>query len=141
MSDLPALLARVRAATGPDRKLDLDIGMALAGFPGAIGAAATISTRDGGLSWQTTDGPPRYTASLDAVVALIESRMPGWTWALYADPVLAGGRAARAYLWSAERTRRGRGWPKHNREAVADTPALALLDCALQAEIAKGGRE
>lgn len=60
MASLSELLGFVEAATGPDRPLDR-------------------------LLWEALDerwvSPvPFYTASIDAAVALVEKRLPGWSW-------------------------------------------------------------
>ena len=82
------LLERVRAATGPDREIDL---------------AVENAVRGGGYKWSSPNGPssavrdeplpsvegsmwvipdvihvPRHTASLDAITALVASRGFGW---------------------------------------------------------------
>jgi hypothetical protein len=58
MTNLSPLIERVRGLTGPDREVD-----------------AVVFEFFGGLSWVV---PPAYTASLDAVVSLIERELPGW---------------------------------------------------------------
>lgn len=60
-SDLTALLARVEAATGPDRELDCAIMMAL-----------------DPQSWF-----PLYTSSLDATVALVEKVRPSYDYGVW----------------------------------------------------------
>lgn len=56
----PDLIERVRNATGPDREIDWDVDEALTG--------------------EVPDfhGCPRYTASIDAALALVERVLPGW---------------------------------------------------------------
>lgn len=119
-ADLPALLARVRAATGSDGQLDRDLHAAMIGCdPNTPRPCFFI---------------PPLTASLDAVVALIESRWPSVGWGVRAMPW----GAARAEL-------QGYGPKTGTFEFRVDRndqhSALALLDCLLQCEIAKGGRE
>lgn len=57
-----ALAERCENAMEPDRQLDLQL------------LSAAIGER-----WQLgTDTVPRYTASIDAITALIEQELPGW---------------------------------------------------------------
>lgn len=78
MSALAELIARVEGLKGPDREVDAHVAVAIYG-------GARID--DGGKypGWWFTDltehlKAPRYTASIDAVVALIERELPGWWW-------------------------------------------------------------
>jgi hypothetical protein len=68
------------------------------------------------------DTPP-YTASLDAVVALIESELPGWWWQVRS---LAGGKFTAAAAESPRPERQGKG-------SFGLTPPLALLTAAVRA--------
>lgn len=97
-SDLEALLARVEAAKGPDRELDVRIVAALLATPSAHVEQSPINDRwciyDGvdsrghKLLWEC--GPKHrrlgwcgrweITASLDACKALQEQVLPGWAW-------------------------------------------------------------
>jgi hypothetical protein len=97
MADLAELLAKVKAATGPDREID-----------GALSAALRVgknlpdwALRWGG-EWRPTIqgsvvliedngniGPhyssPEYTASIDAALALVGRVLPGWCWLIRND--------------------------------------------------------
>ena len=68
MTDLAQLLARIEAATGPDREVD---------------AAMWLTFVEKHMLGQKIDLDmigrwPAYTASIDAIVALIERALPGW---------------------------------------------------------------
>lgn len=82
--DLASLLERVKAATGPDADLDVEIMAALlpkhkktmeAGFDRLV--AVAWEWRD--FAWRTTDRIP-YTASIDAALALVERLRPWVPW-------------------------------------------------------------
>jgi hypothetical protein len=113
-SDLPALIARVEAATGPDREIDQAIAVYQknanrpADKPRVIGVAN---------AWD-------YTASLDAAVSLVPS---GWDWCISKG----WGEAAIASLAPAEKV------AEVTTEAA--TPALALCAAALRARQAMEG--
>ena len=99
MSDLPALLERIKNATGPDREVDAAIFDA---FPDerwprcAYLEENCVTLRSFGRNPQFHDGwltrlranmedkypedLPRLTASLDAALALCERKLPGWSW-------------------------------------------------------------
>jgi hypothetical protein len=70
------LLARVKAATGPDRELDLDIAAAL--FTDGEDTAWWQRRKERFLSsHMLVDAAPPYTASIDAALALTERMLPG----------------------------------------------------------------
>ena len=66
MSDIPSLLSRVRAASGPDRELDADIWRALCWEH---------------HSHEIAKGTP-FTGSIDAAVALVERALPEWCYSI-----------------------------------------------------------
>ena len=74
MSDLTELLERVKAATGPDRELDGNIYNALKPDYAAWAAMERNTTF---FFWR--DVFP-YTGSIDAALALVERKLPGWEW-------------------------------------------------------------
>lgn len=87
MTNLAGLLARVRAARGPDRELDGDIANALSQAPegfrrskirsnSMMWAEKTKSDWDHAERWDA----PRYSASIDAALALVERGVPGAIW-------------------------------------------------------------
>ena len=161
-SELQALLERVKAATGPDRMIDAAVQHAV--FPQqrvlldpgkVFGPGEKRPPTYGVLSdidilewWGVADieregiaglfEAPPYTASLDAITALIERELPGW-WCDFRlgtiPPHLPKGRAV---LWNSDR---------RTRESIngcvgdAATPALALIAAFLSAMIAQMGDE
>jgi hypothetical protein len=81
MRDYGELIGRVKAATGPDRKLDAAI---LAAFPPEVMASdITVSERwDGMVEFKHSNGDTDsrwaayFTASIDAALALVERLLP-----------------------------------------------------------------
>lgn len=73
MSDPRDLLQKVEALTGPSREVDAEIHVFVTN---ECVAHPTSSKFIPGarLDW------PSYTTSLDAIVALIEQKLPGWDW-------------------------------------------------------------
>lgn len=106
------LLERVKAASGPDRDLEWDIQQALFGI-------------------EQTDfhGTPRYTASIDAALALVERVLPG-SWY-----VLAKGRLSEAEpLYACELLL---GQDEQLGIAEGQNQPLAIIAATLTALIAK----
>jgi len=89
MTDLPALLARVEAATGPDREIDAAIALAFRLPQQFFGEAIDrefsrkVDGPDYHVDKATWSGmgeryaAPEFTSSLDATVALVEKLRPG----------------------------------------------------------------
>ena len=91
---LRALLARVEAATGPDRKIDAAIAVTIDGGPksftsddapdrtrGSYGAGIWFTDADNyHVLSKTVRCAALITASIDAAVALIERVLPEWIW-------------------------------------------------------------
>lgn len=74
--ELKELIERVKAATGPDRELDSDLGFTLGWYANGYEFYA----------WAEADGtfvesvnPKPFTASIDAALALTQRVLPGWT--------------------------------------------------------------
>lgn len=139
-STLQDLLARVEAATGPGRELDMRIAYGLRLVdPEAIW--------NGRSFYEAVDQFPDdvrgitncwplgiYTASLDAAVALVERELPeGCLWKV--------GRAGAAEIYGPGHRLPGGESTGYHDEAMfagdADTPALALLAALLKALIAQ----
>lgn len=86
MTDLSELIERVRNATGPDRELDGEITTALGDGPGdgweLITHSPGMFMMDAGrwIKGGRIRTPKPFTASLDAITALIEKKLPGWDW-------------------------------------------------------------
>ncbi len=88
--DLPTLrsiLARLEAATGPDRELDAEIAIALLDAPklasGKKVRRTDLRASKEGYVHHKADlcySANHYTASIDAAVALIERVLPGAEW-------------------------------------------------------------
>lgn len=117
--DLSKLIERVENATGPDRELDLE----LANVAGWRCDGDWLYTPDGAMAAFTADSPPAYTSSLDAALALVEEKLPGWTRLVDATaPEL--GICVELFPSDdiAERTESARG--DHNRETHATLLAL-----------------
>lgn len=93
---LPELLERVRAATGPDRELDVRLqahfdGRVVRESEGMLLAKSTKPPYDECLIGRVDPGVrsrnftiagscPAFTASIDAAVALVERMLPNWGW-------------------------------------------------------------
>jgi hypothetical protein len=82
-TDLPSLLERVEKATGSDRELDHDIWLTFCAPKEWFGSQVESTFRQGdSYGFSTVDGyrhlncirPATYTASLDAVLALVEEK-------------------------------------------------------------------
>lgn len=99
--EVAQLSERVRAATGSDRQLDSEIARCLEN-----------PSRNRG-------DPPRYTASVDLCIELIERVRPGWHWHVGYGPK---GVMPYAFL--------SNGKVRH--EATASTVPLALLTALLE---------
>lgn len=132
------LLTRVEAATGPDRELDAEIQIALIPDYGARferSPAEFVRFKD---VWRTNRAEhlshannvadwwqcPKYTASIDAAVALIWHALPGWSWAVF------GGWSA--WVWPDERRDLLTGYQGYHR-----LPPHALISALLKALIAR----
>lgn len=116
-SSLDDLLARVEAATGADRELD-----------GAICRAVgdqVASDQISGFIWRSgaTGGwsdVPNLTASIDAVLALVERCLPGWEWSYHPD---AGAKVWASFFLGGH----------HEACGDAETVPLAILSALLRA--------
>ncbi len=129
-SGVADLLARVEAATGPDRELDRLIVLAtiIPEGPGVVrepwgDGSYTIYDNGRKMGRVTAD---EYTKSLDAALALVERVRPGWTWQLWWDArrmavLIAPGHKSPPYF-----------------KATAATPPLALIAALLSATLDAG---
>jgi hypothetical protein len=149
MTDLLKLAERCEAATGPDRKLDCEILVALdwrapdweEGEPTAKALAdklgvAWLADRaaEGGMSiWRYL---PRPTASLDAAMTLVPEENDSWSlmkWPQDGKPTFRA-----TVSWTVKSSHKNASGPyvmhkPHVRRAEAATPALALCAAALRA--------
>jgi hypothetical protein len=123
------VIGRLEGAAGPDREIDRDLYWLLrrpaaerAYWNAAMGMPRPLGDRmPGGLgSIGVESASPRYTASLDATLALVEEKKPGWAWSV--GNLRAGGQA---YLMN----RPGGAMI----EGKASSPALAVLIALLRA--------
>jgi hypothetical protein len=72
------LLARLRAAAGPDRKLDLEVAR-VGGWYGIVQEKTGVWRGFApGEPRRTRRYVPGFTADLDAALALVERVLPGW---------------------------------------------------------------
>lgn len=132
MTDLLTLSRRVSEADGPSRELDVATGIATRKFfvsdklDGWGNPLIGRIDRDGSICTPGNGGPdalvPHYTASLDAVAALIAERLPGFKWSLH--------KSESPYVAGVTKEAPVRTMPHMG---VAKTPALALLSAALLA--------
>jgi hypothetical protein len=131
MEGLRALRDRVAKLTGPDREVDAQIRVILLHpayrFPTPVLNRVPSNWAEARerLEWDGGGGSyplPAYTASVDAVVALIGKVLPGWCYRL------TGGGGEPAY---AELFVQGAGIEHPQRDDDGPTPALALLNALL----------
>lgn len=108
MGDITKLIARVEALTGPDREVDH-----------AIHEATNPPLRAG----YRFGSVPKYTASLDAAVALTERALPGQEWSTGVKDGQAWGKVRVNHL--------------HSIADEGPTPAIALILATLKALGAK----
>lgn len=121
-STLSDLLERVRGATGPSRELDADLYRAL-GYE-------VRQSGDGFWTWSQSGGSdlrilPKFTASLDAALALVERVLPGWEWSVGSDQ-----GCAIATVWTPHAG-------VDDLDVGGPTPALAILAALLSALLAQ----
>lgn len=77
MTDLEQLIGRLEAASEGSRPLDWLIAEELGDEAFRLKAAAWPPFAPGS---KIDKGIPAYTTSIDAIVALIERKLPGWSW-------------------------------------------------------------
>jgi hypothetical protein len=112
---LLGIIARVKAATGPDRELDLATARAV----GALGHAAGLPDSAFIGDHLPACGFMHYTASLDAALALVPA---GFGWSIGSDGM----------VWVGAATGLQDGLTS---EEEAATPALALCLAAIRAQL------
>lgn len=134
MTDLLTLSRRVSEAEGPSRELDLQVSAALFWKPGWIDSVRTAMA-PAGTVWFTAGNCDQamalhcdWTASLDAVAALIAEKLPPtWAWTL--------GKNLHHQTWGASvNNLNDEGAPYSvSWGGYSQSPALALLSAALLA--------
>lgn len=134
-SKLTELLDRVRDAAGPDRELDADV-FDIWGDGHLIWdlGEPLYLKRPAGAVRQTRYDVPRYTASIDAALALTERVLPGWHVTMATFHTDYGGpyadAASTGYINNID------GHDDEFAESAGATIPLAILAAALTALIA-----
>lgn len=92
MTTYTDIRARLEAATGPDRELNEEIAFAIRWRPTSGLPATSFAEHEAKHGYETAwtaHAPfrlswpiPDYTASIDAAIALVEEKLPGWSWRL-----------------------------------------------------------
>lgn len=119
---LRSLIARVEAATGPDREIDGEVLCAVRGIPFVRWDGAGLVWQDDfGIRHTDADHVPRVTESVDAVLAIVPE---GYSWHLWS---VSDG------LPNAELRPKGGGSPIYGLRDRRAPPALALLAAVLRA--------
>lgn len=133
MIDLADLLARVKEATGPDRELDAQIGAALGAETSRLKSGLRMRHAPW-LSWSGTHWHdlPRWTASVDEALDLVERLIPG---TLHASGSMEDGPFCRLVTPPIRKRGVPANWGYCN--ATASTPPLAILSALLTALIAQ----
>jgi hypothetical protein len=137
IATLQSLLSRVEAATGPDRKIDLDVARAL--VPDLVDPPITINLY---LTGREVRAPEfilwRYTASVDACIALADRVLPGWWWSIER---FGGAHPRRGFFMARMFTAVMPEEREIKELASANTASLAMLACILRAKIALAEQE
>lgn len=149
MTELHALLARVEKATGPDREIERSIAdlVELPATPGyrQFESGWFFNVRHGfddEPDWRVPDyclinSYPRYTASIDAAVSLVEKMLPSWSWQTRVSTSSDGEvRYTNARVWQAHDPRDDES-PIYWATSSDKTPAIALIAALLKSLIAK----
>jgi len=133
MADLSALIERLDALTGPDREVDADI---FQWFGGKDWDYAYLKVQEPcgcphemAVDYAGTRYSPKYTASIDAAVALVERVLPGYGLSVETQPVYGG-------WWDAAIFNR---MPMTIANARKQTAALAVCLATLRALQAREG--
>jgi hypothetical protein len=136
-TSLLALRERVAKLTGPDWHTDALVTAWLTGTTVKHYPPATDFGPQN--SWQFSDADgrflgnegtprfktPRYTASVDAVLALVDRTQPGWRWGVLT------GVEVKVWAYNPHQDAPSYDQPLAKLVAVAPTPAIALLNALL----------
>ncbi len=143
MTTLPELIARLEAATGPDRELDGELALS-AGWTFQKMARDRVAywRRPGETEYYMRGTLPPYTASLDSALALVEAKLPGWWWEVSHGVLSASGHGP---FWASLYFGNRGLWDEDGEPTTipGPTPPLALLLAlcrALQAQAEGEGR-
>lgn len=130
------LIARIEAASGPDRELDGDIAELTGAVPGwvSMGRRNFSTWSSGRDSWDA----PRYTVSLDDAMTLVPA---GWKSGVEQAGAYDGSSLDEAWCWPFEshfdpdwkNGQQGYRDASDGTRGYAATPALALCAAALRA--------
>lgn len=125
-----ALAERCRDAKGADREIDGDISLAV-GEAQDVFKDTPYVDREGArfVGRGMVFSAPYYTASLDAIVALVERELPGWIWTIYSKAEGPHPTPRATVVATDYRTQIG---------CNGQTPALALCAAFCLAMAAKG---
>lgn len=138
MSTLTELRDRVAALKGPDREVDEAVFMLDRGYtrlshdPYDSAGPRCYAWSEAGYVGEINSRFPAYTASVDAVLSLIERTLPGWFWDVALGIEVDGDGPYWAELYDLT-TDRGHFDGDPN-EYGGRTPALALLLALLEAK-------
>jgi hypothetical protein len=117
MADLEELIERVESGTGADRGIDAQVWLSVVEKP----RLGDKIDKDMIGRW------PEYTSSLDAVLALIEAKLPGWHGNVEVGRPLQDSTKVSAIMIGPTED------PDDCRQADASSPARALLAATLKA--------
>ena len=80
------LIAKLEALDGPSREVDGEVWCAVNGYPFVMwdGAGVVYRGKDG-IGHYAENNVPKWTASLDAALALVKRVLPGWGFYLRSD--------------------------------------------------------
>lgn len=128
------LIARIKAATGPDRGLDAEIAEAVSAVPEGYGRAVVHGCTLP-YWWHKTDShaphftPPAYTASIDAALTLVPD---GWDYRFERHTDLDNKRFVTLWTVESEGEFDCKGRSKHS---------LALAVCAAALRVKESSHE
>lgn len=141
--DIPSLIGWAEKLTGPDREFDCYLhGLAIGGRFHALGDGSyCILERPIDGLWirgvWSLRRIPRYTGSLDAIVALVEKTLPGWLIQQY-DAGVYGADRPTAHLFEPDFAKKSRTEKPYLRgDGSGNSRPLAVcsaLLCALQSK-------
>lgn len=126
---------RLAEATGPDRELDHLIHSVLVE---PVGTIIRNPKRFGGAFICADVTAPSYTASLDAALALVKEKLPGWSWNIskIAGVPTRTIKDCEARIWLPSylaELPNAKRWPVESSFTDAATPALAVLSALFAA--------
>jgi len=140
---LTTLLERVKAAKGPDREIDRRLFMFERGFTRIEQDHDSTGPRFYAWSGERYQGEitsqprPAYTASIEAALAFVERKLPGWRWGVSSHSFRGGetypdGKPKYVDGYRAHVTERSALRPMST-ISDARTPPLAILAALLEA--------